>query len=126
MLWAIEPDRFWVVPSGVLDGRHTVTISPVKQWRDFDRDQVEAMKAEGLSLAEIAERLNVAVRTVTRRMTTYSSPKREYTVLPQYENRWDLITATVATLREANEVVHDPRAAVSASDKPSGSPVVKE
>lgn len=121
VLWAIEPDRFWVVPAGVLDGRHTVTISPVKQWRDFDKDRVDTLKASGLTLAEIAKELGVSVKTVMRRQTTLQAPKREYTEMPKYENRWDLITASVATMCEAVTIASTSReeAVTSSPDTPA-------
>ncbi|MGH9421746.1 MAG: hypothetical protein ACRD3J_17340, partial [Thermoanaerobaculia bacterium] len=105
VLWAIEPDRFWVVPAPVLDHRHTVTISTRKQWRDFDKAQVETLQAQGLTLGEIAQQLGVALRTVTRRLSTFQEPKRKYSDLPSYENRWDLITGALATLTEAHTIV---------------------
>ena len=105
VMWAIEPNRFWIVPSAVLDGRHTATISPVRQWRDFDKAQVETMKAQGLSISEIARQLGVAPRTVTRRQTTFQSLKRKDANLQSYEDRWDLITQALAMLTEANAVV---------------------
>src|SRR6266705_1724172 len=107
VLWAIEPDRFWVVPSGVLDRRHTITISTTSQWRDIDGDRITALKAQGLSVAEIAAQTGISRETIKRRLTTFQTPKRKYSVLPQYENRWDLIAGTVATLSEASLAVED-------------------
>lgn len=100
VLWAIEPDRFWVVPSNVLDGRHTATISTSAQWRNFDADQVKAFQAQGLTIQQIADQLGVAPRTVTRRLSSFQTPVRKYTDLPQYEGGWHRIVDTIATLAE--------------------------
>lgn len=105
VLWAIEPDRFWIVPAVVLDHRHTAMISPVRQWRDFDSAQVDTLKAQGMTIAEIARQLGVAPRTVTRRQSTFQTLKRKDANFQSYENRWDLITGALATLSEANAVV---------------------
>jgi len=107
VLWAIEPQRFWVVPAAVLDHRHTATISPVRQWRDFDSAQVDVLKAQGMTIAQIAQHLGVAAKTVTRRQTTFQLLKRKDANLQSYENRWDLITGMLATLTEANQSVVD-------------------
>lgn len=108
VLVALEADRVWIVPAAVLDDRHTATISSTKQWKDFDGDQVTALKAQGKTIAEIARHLNVAPRTVTRRMTTHTEPKRKFSNLPEYENRWDLIAGHLATMTEATQIVETP------------------
>lgn len=114
VLWAIEPDRFWIVPAQVLNGRHTAVISSTKQWRDLDRAQIEAGRAQGLSDLEIAKHANVSLATLKRRLTTYQTPKRAFTDLPQYENRWDLITGALATLHEATTIVEPSSTVVDA------------
>lgn len=105
VLWAIEAERFWIVPAAVLDNRHTAMITPTKQWRDFDSAQVDTLKAQGMTIAAIAKHLGVAPRTVTRRQTTFQTPRTPYTYLQSYENKWDLITGALSTLSEANAVV---------------------
>lgn len=105
VLWAIEPQRFWIIPAAVLDHRHTAAISPVRQWRDFDSAQVDVLKAQGMTVAQIARHLGVAPRTVTRRQTTFQVLKRKDTNLQSYEGRWDLITGMLATLTEAQQSV---------------------
>ncbi len=105
VLWAIEAQRFWIVPAPVLDHRHTATISGRRQWRDFDSAQVDTLKAQGMTIAEIATHLGVAPRTVTRRQTTFQELKRKDANLQSYENRWDLITEAVATMTESTAAI---------------------
>lgn len=106
VLYAIEANRFWIVPAVVLDGRWTVTIPRDRgQWRACDVAGIQALQAQGHTIEAIADHFNVAPRTITRRLTTYQTTQRRYADLPQYENRWDLITGALATLTEATHIV---------------------
>lgn len=102
VLWAIEPNRFWVVPSGAVDGRHTIMIAPsFKGWVGGDPAEIQKLHADGLSFSAIGKRLGISNRTAQRRLTTHVAPKREFSRLEQYENRWDLIADYLGTLQEA-------------------------
>ena len=122
VLWAIEVDRFWVVPAPVMDGRYTVTITPTPQWRDFTAAQVDSLKAQGLTIAEIARQLGVAPRTVTRRLTTFKEPKAVRSNLQSYENRWDLITKALASLQGLHAGAGAASRPASSGVEPVGSP----
>jgi len=114
VLWAVEPSRFWIVPAVVCDGRHNVTINDRHQWKLCDIDQAKALRAQGLSYRAIAEQIGADEWTVKRRLNgSFAEPKRRYSDLMQYENRWDLITGALATLTEANTIVDRPRAVVN-------------
>ena len=113
ILWAIDPNRFWVVPAAVLDGRWTVSIGDEPQWRQVDMDAARRMREQGLTYEAIASNLLVNVRTLRRRLDgSFAAPKRNLANLNQYENRWDLISGAVAMMTEANKIVETPAEAL--------------
>lgn len=117
ILHAVEPNRFWVVPASVLDNRNTVTFSDgEQQWKSIDIVEARRMRDDGMSYQAIADALGAEQHTVKRRLNgEYVETKRNYANIPQYENRWDLISGMVSTLREANRIVSEPKAAVTAT-----------
>ena len=103
-LWAIEPNRFWIVPAPVLDGRWTVQIAPNDaQWREVDVARVRTLRTEGATWAQIEAALGQPARTLRRRVQV-ETPKRNYADLVQYEGRWDLITEMLGVLRGATAI----------------------
>ena len=114
ILHASEANRFWIVPAAVLDNRHTVCFKDgVKQWRELDEVEINRLRGEGYTIEAIAEKFAVAPKTVQRRLTTYKKPRRKFAEIHQYEDRWDLITGVVDTLKEAVDVVQSPAVAVA-------------
>lgn len=107
ILHAIDANRFWVVPAAVLDNRQTLLFKDgARQWKECDVAEARRLRAEGRSYKAIADTLGVEHHTVMRRIKgTFAEPKRKYTNVGQYENRWDLITGALTTLQEANDVV---------------------
>lgn len=116
VLWAIEPNRFWIVPAHLLNNRHTFSMCPRQQWVEFDIEQARAMRSSGLSYREIGERLDVSDTAVKRRFNKSERPLKPLPSVEvrKYEGRWDVIREYVNTARSANEVV---RAAVPAIDR---------
>lgn len=107
ILHAIEANRFWVVPAAVLDNRNTVTFADgERQWKSLDMVEAKRMRDDGMSYQAIADALGAEHHTVKRRLNgEFVEPKRNYANVLDYENRWDLISGMVSTLREANAVV---------------------
>jgi len=94
VLWAIEANRFWIVPSHILDGRYSLTLSTRHQWKEGDINQMRSLRQQGLSYREIGERLEMDGHTVMRRLNgKFSEPKRNYASfrVKECEGRWDLI-----------------------------------
>lgn len=107
VLWAIEANRFWIVPAHILDGRHSIHLSTRHQWKEGDIKEMQAMRDQGLSYREIGEKLGMNGHTVIRRINgKFSEPKRNYASfrVKEHENRWDLIESfggiTAAKLEE--------------------------
>lgn len=107
VLHAIEAKRFWVVPAAVLDNRYTVLFKDGrKQYKDCDVDKAKALRAQGLSFQAIADELGTSHHTVMRRIKGIGSwANRNYADIPQYEDRWDLIAAVVATKQTVADAV---------------------
>ena len=109
ILWAIDPNRFWVVPAAVLDGRCTVSIGDDVQWRQVDIEAARRMREQGLSYDTIASNLGCTGTTIKRRLNgSFVAPKRNLANLNQYENRWDLIDQYLGVLTEANALAQLP------------------
>lgn len=107
ILHAVEANRFWIVPASVLDKRNTVTFADgERQWKSVDIVEARRMRDDGMSYKAIADALGAEEHTVKRRLNgQYLEPKRNYANVLEYENRWDLISGLVSTLREATEAV---------------------
>lgn len=117
ILHAVEANRFWIVPAAILDNRNTVTFADgQEQWKDINLTEAKRMRDEGMSYQGIADALGAEHHTVMRRLKgLFVEPKRNYAKVLQYENRWDLISDMVLTLREANRIV-TPRTADTVPD----------
>jgi DNA-directed RNA polymerase subunit N (RpoN/RPB10) len=107
ILWAIEPNRFWIFPSHLVDNRHNITLEPQQKWREFDVEVAKTMRANGKSYQEIADHLGIERTLVSRRLTTHKVPKRDLPSMEirKYEGRWDLIREYASTITEASRVV---------------------
>ncbi len=110
ILWAIEPDRFWIVPSHVVNGRHSFNIGPVQRMQEFDTEKAKTLRDQGWTFRAIGELLGVSQDTVKQRF--YRSPndmkRKRFTPSIEFrkcEGRWDLIDEYVNLNREANRLV---------------------
>lgn len=68
ILWGIEQQRFWIVPSGHLDNHQLVVVGPDVGHRALDMGKVKALHAEGRSQEWIARELGVQQMTISRRL----------------------------------------------------------
>ena len=116
VLWAIEPNRFWIVPAHILDGRHSFSIAPNQRVLEFDTEKAMNLRKQGWTFRAIGELLGVPEHTIKRRL--YRSPddmniKRSMPSMEfrKCEGRWDLIAEYVNLSREANRLVTTPAVA---------------
>lgn len=132
VLMGIDEGRFWVVPAALLDSATLVTLclGPDGFHKRSDFEEARSLRAQGLTQQQIADRLGVSQVAVSYQLRggRKALPKRTRSAqVRELEGKWDLITGSIATLREANQIVATPTAAESAEPaKPSGSPVGKE
>jgi hypothetical protein len=104
ILWGIEQNRFWIVPSPVLDGRQLVVVDLDAGWISSDLEALRLAREDGLSYREMAKKFDLSHKTIWRRLNLSSTPKGQWGSLVQAvretENRWDLIPSYLATLEE--------------------------
>jgi hypothetical protein len=96
ILWGIEQNRFWIIPSGVVKDRRSVMFSanPETAYVRVDIEAVNRLVECGMSLPDAAKQMNVPLTTLWRRMTTgVNAPKGAWgktaTMYARYEGCWD-------------------------------------
>jgi len=93
VLWGADDNRFWIVPSHILDGRHSVALGTEPWYRDLDIDKAWELKRQGRSQESIAAELGVHQATLSRRLRGKIGPPKQ--ILAQqvrpFESAWHLI-----------------------------------
>ena len=110
VLWAIKDNRFWIVPSRILDGRYSLTISTRHQWKEGMVSEIRSMRERGLSYREIGEQFGMSGHTAMRRLNgSYSEPRRNFASfqVKECENRWDLIESFGSLSSEKLEAMYN-------------------
>jgi hypothetical protein len=102
ILWGCDQDRFWVVPSRLLDRRSVVVVGGQPRWIETDVAQLRSARDEGLTYEQIARKFHLDDATVFSRLNGHSSPKQDHGKLAKEvnacENRWDLIEQFARTV----------------------------
>lgn len=106
----IDEQRFWVVPSALLDRSTLVTLmlGPEGFHKRGEFRETKDLRAQGFTLDAIAEQLGISQVAVSYRLRGGDAKKPRETMSSRVralENRWDLITGAVDTLTEANALV---------------------
>lgn len=122
VLMGIDEQRFWVVPAHVLDSVTVVSLAlgPQGFYKRSEFAEAKSLRDQGLTQQEIADRLGISQVAVSYQLRggRKTLPKKTKSgLVREHEGRWELITDALATLREANHIVSDPTAAVTAPDK---------
>lgn len=107
ILWGIEQNRFWIVPSHILDNVSTILVGPPCQWIDLDIETIRSLKEDlSVSTEELAAKFGASCETIRRRLRgEYIEARRVTPRVRACEGRWDLIEGAVDSLAEAEEVV---------------------
>src|SRR6266404_3377997 len=104
ILWGYDQDRFWIVPSEILDKRSTVVIGGAPRWKEVDIEGLRKARERGLSYKQIGDIFHLDENLVWMRLTSHASPKQDHGKLAKEvnacENRWDLISAFGQTQKE--------------------------
>jgi len=98
VLWGIDQNRFWVVPSERVDGRQLVVVGPDVWHKALDADELTRLNDEGMSQRALANQFGVAGVTIHRRLHgEHVTPKLTISAqVRECEGRWDLIEAAVS------------------------------
>jgi hypothetical protein len=112
VMWGIEDNRFWIVPSVLLDGKTAaIMVGSDCPWLRLDFVAIRQDSVNGMSQRAIADKYNVSQKSVLRvlhgRITKVNVETGFSKVLLSYENRWDLLLTEENLLSEgeANHVV---------------------
>lgn len=112
----IDEQRFWIVPSAMLDRSTLVTLmlGPEGFHKRGEYEETKRLRAEGFSQQAIADRLGITQAAVSYQLLGGKMTKPKATMssrVRELENSWDLITGAWATLQEANTIAETPREA---------------
>jgi hypothetical protein len=105
VFWGITDNRFWIIPSLILDGRKAaVMVGPDTPWLHLDQDAVLADHKAGMTTRAIAAKHSICQKTVLRVIhgniiRTDVDTEFNKTLL-KHENRWDLLLAEEQLLSE--------------------------
>ena len=94
IVWGIDENRFWVIPSELLDGKGSVSLGPECYFKQLDLEKMLEMRRLGKTQSEIATELKCSQTTVWALLTgqreavdRYPDTKR----IRDCEGRWDFL-----------------------------------
>jgi len=112
VMWGIEDNRFWIVPSVLLDGKSSaIMVGSDCPWLRLDMAAIRRDSESGMSQRAIADKYNISQKSVLRvlhgKIRKVNVETGFSKVLLSHENRWELILAEENLLSEgeANLVV---------------------
>lgn len=117
-MWGIDDNRFWVIPSPVLNGRTVaIMVGASAPFLYLDRDALKADFQRGMSRYALADKYRIARQTVVR-IISGNDPMAKNTefckLLLSHENRWELITESEQLLSQGDAIMDsNPAAAMS-------------
>jgi hypothetical protein len=89
IIWGIDENRFWIVPSFVLDNRTCLILGPKAK---PNARQVADLAKQGVGLKEIADRLGCCEVTAWKRKRETKTPMGAFTsAVRNCEARWDFL-----------------------------------
>lgn len=97
IIWGVDENRFWVVPSFVMDGRQCLVLGPKPI---ATSQQVMELASQGFTLDGIAEKLGVSTVTVWNRKRGDIKTKSFVRAVRMCEDRWDFLNVSPVRLLE--------------------------
>ena len=92
ILFGVDDNRFWIIPSQSIDGAQTVFMGPdPSRAYEQDANKMRSMRAEGLSTYQIAEKMGLHQSTVWERLSKLGTPafgKGPSAIARLCENAW--------------------------------------
>jgi hypothetical protein len=100
VLWGVDEDKLWVIPSRVLNGKGSIRISPESRLLKANVPALKLDRASGLSYAKLAEKHKLSVQVVWDRLHDNPDPQHGKIVklIREHEDRWDLIESFIQTM----------------------------
>lgn len=101
VLWGIDEDRFWLLPSSVLAKTQCLTVGPKGFYQRDEFAEAKKLRAEGLSQQEIGDRLGISQAAVSYQLRGGRKTLPTETMSAKAranENRWEIITDFVSTV----------------------------
>ena len=96
VIWGVDENRFWIVPSFVLDNRTCLVLGPKAK---PNAGQVSVLAAQGFGLTEIATRLDVCPVTVWKQKRGVRGKMGAFVnAVRACEDRWDFLNVKPAQL----------------------------
>jgi len=114
IFWGIDDNRFWVVPSGFLEGKTAVVMPPRESvYLRVDEAAIMADYGLGMKQSDIARKYGLSKHqicdVVNAKRSAGLAERISFTrQLLDYEDRWDLITGYERTLLEAQVAAYVP------------------
>lgn len=105
--WGADENRFWIIPSHVVQGHALIALGPATQHIDVDMVHVKSLLDSGMSSGEVAKHLGLSYETLRRRMRT-GHTESKYTLCKAArsgEGRWDLISEKLAAPSQETPVI---------------------
>lgn len=94
IFWGITENRFWIIPSRLLNGRQCLILGPTSgRHVDLDVGRINELLDQGKTQEEVALSMGVTQMTISRRTRGQhiTGQRNFYKEIRSYENRWDVI-----------------------------------
>ena len=107
VLWGIDQDRFFIVPSADVDGAQCLVVGPPVAWKELDTERIKELRSQRLTQEQVASRMGVQQMTISNRERGAKGSKRPSRSAKARcnEGRWELIQSCISSMEEANRAV---------------------
>jgi transposase InsO family protein len=93
VLWGINTNRFWVVPSHILDDHTLCVVGPESAFIESDIEAVKQARDQDIPYRTIASQLNLSLTTVYAIAQGNRTKASLHSRVREYEDRWDLVVS---------------------------------
>jgi hypothetical protein len=111
VFWGINENRFWIVPSQLLNGHQLLvvgaSISQVGHHIDLDVQRISEMHASGMRQEDIAVAMGVQQMTISRRLRGLflDNQRPFFKQVRECEGRWEFFEEYLAAIRSADSAI---------------------
>lgn len=110
ILWGVDEDRFWVVPSRILTAKSSIRIHGRGRLFDVNVEELKKFRAEGLTYREIAEKYGFSTQVIWDRLHGNADPQHGKIVkaVRECETQWSLIQSFVDSVKHPEVPAREP------------------